>query len=160
MFSKSDKPTETVNPSPEPARGTTKPAGVPSIISADLKVIGNLESNGDLQIDGRVEGDIHSKNVIIGDTAEIKGSVFAESVRICGNIVGEVKSTKVVIMKTAKVSGDIIHKSLSIEAGSTFEGNCRRMEAEPPAAKSSAGSTDKVQALKPSAAGTAQPAAG
>ena len=158
MFSKSDKPTSTDSntpPAPAPA-AAPKAAGVPSIISSDLKVVGDLESDGDLQIDGNVEGDVRSKNVIIGESAHIKGQISADTVRVCGRVDGEVRADKVVLMKTAQVTGDIVHKSLSIEAGSSFEGNCRRMEA---GAGKAAGS-DKVQALKPSPAGNAQPAAG
>ena len=155
MFSnKNDKPSSSEPKAPDSAPAP-KAAGVPSIISADLKVLGNLESGGDLQIDGHVEGDVRSKNVIIGETALIKGSVRADTIRVCGTVDGEVRADKVMLMKTAKVTGDIVHKSLSIEAGSSFEGNCRRMEA----AASKSGGSDKVQALKPNQ-GTAQPAAG
>ena len=155
MFSnKNDKPSSSEPKAPE-AAPAPKAAGVPSIISADLKVLGNLESGGDLQIDGHVEGDVRSKNVIIGETALIKGSVRADTIRVCGTVDGEVRADKVMLMKTAKVTGDIVHKSLSIEAGSSFEGNCRRIDTAP--AKS--GSGDKVQALKPNQ-GSAQPAAG
>ena len=158
MFSKSDKPTSTETmtaPVAAPA-AAPKAAGVPSIISSDLKVIGDLESDGDLQIDGNVEGDIRSKNVIIGETADIRGSISADTVRVCGKVDGEVRGDKVVLMKSARVTGDIVHKSLSIEAGSSFEGNCRRMEA----GADKAGGSEKVQALNPSPAGNAQPAAG
>ena len=158
MFSKSDKPTSTettTSPAPAPAPAAPKAAGVPSIISSDLKVVGDLESDGDLQIDGQVEGDVRSKNVIIGESAEIKGQISADTVRVCGRVDGEVRADKVVLMKSAQVTGDIVHKSLSIEAGSSFEGNCRRMEA----GTGKAAGSDKVQALKPSSAGDAQPAA-
>ena len=158
MFSKSDKPTSTdSNTSPAPAPSAApKAAGVPSIISSDLKVVGDLESDGDLQIDGNVEGDVRSKNVIIGESAHIKGQISADTVRVCGRVDGEVRADKVVLMKTAQVTGDIVHKSLSIEAGSSFEGNCRRMEA----GGGKAAGSDKVQSLKPSPAGNVQPAAG
>jgi cytoskeletal protein CcmA (bactofilin family) len=50
-------------------------SGTPSIISGDLKVTGNLHSNGDLQIDGVIDGDIQSRSLTIGETARIKGAV-------------------------------------------------------------------------------------
>ncbi|MCH7944264.1 MAG: polymer-forming cytoskeletal protein, partial [Proteobacteria bacterium] len=58
-----------------------KPEGqssaAPSIISADMKVVGNLQSGGDVQIEGSVEGDIKSRTVTIGEKAQINGSVIA-----------------------------------------------------------------------------------
>jgi len=112
---------------PDMARG----GSVPSIISGDLKITGNLESQGDIQIDGRVIGDIRSRTLTVGEQAHVQGSIYAQSVRICGGISGEVKANQVVLAKTAKVEGDIAHKSLAIEAGAYIEGNIRRLEGQP-----------------------------
>lgn len=124
---------------------------VPSIISADLKIVGNLESTGDVQIDGTIQGDIRSLTLTIGETAHVKGSVYSESVRVCGHVSGEIKSTNVILAKTARVEGDVAHQSLAIEAGAYIEGNIRRLE-EP---KGDAGS--KLSVLKP---GDSKPEAG
>ncbi len=69
MFSKESKAPITPTTSTTPA-GTygadgdrAKITGVPSIISPDLKIIGDLKSSGDIQIDGRIEGDIHSRRL-------------------------------------------------------------------------------------------------
>jgi cytoskeletal protein CcmA (bactofilin family) len=115
----------------EPIRGSLpKGAAVPSIISADLKIVGNLTSSGDIQVDGTVEGDISSRTLTVGEEAHIDGSIVAESVRVCGNVSGEVKATSVILAKTGRVQGDIAHQSLSIEAGAYIEGNIRRLEPE------------------------------
>ncbi len=103
--------------------------GVPSIISADLKIVGDLKSSGDIQIDGTVEGDIDSRTLTVGEGATVKGSIVAETVRISGNIVGQVKATSVSLAKTAKVNGDITHETLTMEAGAFLEGGVRRLEA-------------------------------
>ena len=111
---------------------STIPKGiaVPSIISADLKITGNLTSSGDIQVDGAVEGDISSRTLTVGEEALIDGSIVAESVRVCGQVSGEVRATSVTLAKTARVKGDIAHQSLSIEAGAYIEGNIRRLEPE------------------------------
>jgi cytoskeletal protein CcmA (bactofilin family) len=102
--------------------------GVPSIISADLTIEGNLISHGDVQIDGTVDGDIRSRTLTLGEHAQVKGGVQAETVRICGTVEGEVRAKTVVLTKTAKVTGDIVHESLAIEAGAYVDGHCRREE--------------------------------
>lgn len=106
---------------------------MPSIISADVKIIGNVQSNGDIQIDGTVEGDIFSRTLTVGEGANVKGSIRGETVRICGTVNGEVQAASVIIAKSAKVSGDVVHQSLAIEAGAYLEGNIRRMEPNRPA---------------------------
>lgn len=145
MFSKGNKPT-TPAPAPAPASMAPSPAplsasappkpassAVPSIISADLKVVGNMQSSGDIQIDGQVEGDVVSRTLTVGEGALVKGSVRGETVRICGQVQGEVNAASVIIAKTARVSGDVVHQSLAIEAGAYLEGNIRRMEPNRPA---------------------------
>jgi cytoskeletal protein CcmA (bactofilin family) len=131
MFSKTKDSSGTSEPltstSSEPKRGTAK-GGVPSIISADLRVTGNLKSDGDIQVDGYIEGDIDSATLTVGEGAHVKGHISCESVRICGTIDGAVKAKSVVMAKTARVIGDIIHDSLAIEAGAFIEGNIKRLE--------------------------------
>ena len=133
MFSKSDDKSRSGSPSAPggSARGAPSSA-VPSLISGDLKVVGNLESAGDLQIDGQVKGDIKSRSVTVGESAKVKGSIAAETLRIAGAVDGQINSTSVTIAKTGVVKGDIVHQTLSIEAGATIEGQIRRIDSEKP----------------------------
>ncbi len=107
----------------------------PSIISADLKIIGNMHSNGDIQIDGQIDGDIDSKSLTIGESAKVNGTVSCERVRVCGSVTGEIRATSVVLARSARVDGDIVHKTLEIEAGASLQGGVRRLEDAPAAAK-------------------------
>jgi cytoskeletal protein CcmA (bactofilin family) len=109
-----------------------QPSGVPSIISADLTIEGNLISHGDLQVDGTVQGDIRSRTLTLGEHAQVTGGIEAETVRICGEVTGEINAKTVVLTKTAKVVGDVVHESLAVEAGAYIDGHCRRGEAEAP----------------------------
>ena len=146
MFSRGSKPAQPNNGG-EGARSALK-SSVPSIISADLRINGDLVCSGDVQIDGWVEGDIQSRNIVIGEGATVHGALQAETVRICGLVKGQIKADSVVLEKTAKVTGDVLHKSLAIEQGASLEGMCKRLEA--PA---------QVALPAPSAANEAKPAA-
>jgi cytoskeletal protein CcmA (bactofilin family) len=128
MFSKSDDKAKFDQPTSSFGRGGG--SATPSLISADLTVVGNLESAGDLQIDGKVKGDIKSRSVTVGESAEVKGSIVADTARICGKLNGTVQASSVTVAKTAKTKGDIVHQSLSIEAGAEIEGQIRRLGAE------------------------------
>lgn len=133
MFSKASKSAQTTNSS-DNARSLQKNS-VPSIISADLRINGDLVCSGDVQVDGWVQGDIQSRNIVIGEGATVHGALQAETVRIYGLVNGQVKADSVVLVKTAKVTGDVLHKNLAIEEGAYLEGMCKRIDAPAAAAQ-------------------------
>ena len=103
----------------------------PSIISEDMRLTGSLTSQGEVQLDGRVDGDVRVSLLVIGITGVVEGSVIADSVVVKGKIIGSLNASKVIIEQTAELHGDIYQDTLSIEAGATIEGNLKqRHEAE------------------------------
>lgn len=128
-------PAETERTQPDAAREThapstasLRPRGTPSVLSADLTVIGNIKTQGDVQIEGEVEGDIRAHHLTVGESATIRGEVVAEEVIVNGRVIGRVRGLKVRLSTTARVEGDIIHKTIAIEAGAHFEGSVQRQE--------------------------------
>ncbi len=105
-----------------------RPLSAPSIISADMVINGTLASTGDMQIDGRVEGDVRSVGLVIGDKAEIHGEIYAEDVTIRGKVIGRIRARKITLAATSHVEGDILHETFSVESGAFFEGNCRHSD--------------------------------
>jgi cytoskeletal protein CcmA (bactofilin family) len=143
MFSSKSKDKEAESvvaptvPAPPPVKRAAR-SSVPSIISADLTVNGTLNSTGDIQIDGRVEGDVFSTGLVIGEKAYIHGDVLAEDVTIRGRVQGGVRARKVLLCSTCHVEGNILHEAFAVEAGAFFEGNCRHSDnplAEDPSRK-------------------------
>jgi cytoskeletal protein CcmA (bactofilin family) len=131
MFSSKLKDTNSAAPvpAPQPApRRAARAGSAPSIISADLVVNGTLSSTGDIQIDGRVEGDVRSVGLVIGDKAEIHGEVHAEDVTVRGKVVGRIRARKILLASTSHVEGDILHEAFAVESGAFFEGNCRHSD--------------------------------
>jgi cytoskeletal protein CcmA (bactofilin family) len=102
--------------------------GTPSIISADLIVRGALFSAGDVQIDGRVDGDIRAGGLIVGEKAVIVGDVYAEEIVVRGRVEGGISARKVSLASTCHVEGNILHEALAVEIGAYFEGNCRHSD--------------------------------
>ena len=141
-----ESPTHATRKAVEDTAPTAKATGVPSIISPDLKIIGNLKSSGDIQIDGAVEGDVESRCVVVGEGAKVEGAVIAETARISGAVNGQIQARSVTLDRTAEVFGDIVHGSLIMEAGALLEGSVRRME-------SGGERRDKVASLRPAQAG-------
>lgn len=100
---------------------------VPSIISIDLTIKGDLESAGEIQVDGQVDGDIRSKVLLVGKKATVNGEIYAETVRVHGNVNGQIKAKFVNLAKSARVVGDIHHENLSIQEGAFLEGRMVHM---------------------------------
>ena len=130
MFSKANKQGQSTSVLDGSSKPSSK-ASVPSIISPDLRINGDMVCSGDIQIDGWVEGDIQSRNVVVGEGATVHGAIQAENVRICGIVNGQIRADNVTLEKSARVTGDILHKSLSIEQGAFLEGMCKRIDSTP-----------------------------
>lgn len=97
----------------------------PSVISAGLKVTGNLESDGEIQVDGTVEGDVRGHGVTVGDGATVKGAVYGETVQLAGSIEGRIEARSVTVNATGHMEGDIVHERLQVESGAYVDGHCR-----------------------------------
>ena len=122
MFSRKSKDTAAV-PQPvtpqAPSNGPKRARALsaPSIISADMVINGTLNSTGDIQIDGRIEGDVRSVGLIIGEKAEIHGEVYAEDVTVRGKVVGRIRARKVLLAATSHVEGNCRHSENPLGEG-------------------------------------------
>ncbi len=141
MFSKDSKDVETTQVQ------ASQKQHVPTIISASLRIVGNLISDGDVQVDGIIDGNVKSRTLTIGESATINGEVEAETVRIHGSITGQVKAKKVELGPTAKVVGDITHSLLTVESGAYLEGNCRHLDSARKGAELKPADASKAEAL-------------
>lgn len=103
--------------------------GAKSVIGNDLRIIGQglkIVSEGTLQVDGEIEGDVGGAEVIIGERGKVTGTVAAERVIVRGTISGVIRGAVVTLQSSSHVEGDIHHMSLAIEQGAEFDGRCRR----------------------------------
>jgi cytoskeletal protein CcmA (bactofilin family) len=114
---------ETVSGRPLPG-----PAGAASVVGSELSIKGNLESRGEVQIDGAIEGDVHAMRIVVGEAARITGNLLADDVVVRGAVAGSIRGKKVTLEAASHVEGDIFHRMLAIERGAFFEGRSRRVE--------------------------------
>src|SRR2546429_6048859 len=105
----------------------TKP-GTSSCIGSGMSIVGNIECNGPAQVFGRVKGELRASDLLIGDGAQIEGSVIAQDVTVCGRVKGTIRAVRVKLQDGGAVEGDIFHRTLSIDENSQFEGSSRRVE--------------------------------
>jgi len=103
-----------------------------NMIAAGTKIIGTIETETDIRIDGELEGEIISKNkVIIGSTGVIKGKINCDSATIMGVINGTLVASDIVsLAKSAKFTGDIETNVIAIEPDAYFSGTCKMPKKE------------------------------
>lgn len=101
-----------------------------TIIGAGVVLEGKLSSNGNIRIDGAINGDINANgSVTVGETGEITGEIKAEVISIGGKVTGSINSKeKAVLESKAVLKGDIITKILVVEAGAIFDGSSKMSE--------------------------------
>jgi cytoskeletal protein CcmA (bactofilin family) len=114
------------------SKGTAKAEkdSVPSIISQGTHIVGDINTDGEVQIDGKVEGNVRCRSLIVADTGEVSGKVTCESVTIHGTITGTVHGKSVTLSSSARMVGDVNHATLTIEHGAHFKGQCLPVEAK------------------------------
>lgn len=99
--------------------------GTDTVIGVNVNLKGNLYNKGSIQVNGSVEGEVKSdENVLVGDSAKIKGPVIAKKIEVSGEVKGLVEATeKLEINATGRILGDINAKVLIIKEGAIFIGN-------------------------------------
>ena len=93
-----------------------------SIINEWLKMKGDLESEGDILVKGKVHGNIKCNLLIIDVDAFVEGGITADEVVIRGTTKGVINATKVRLEKTAHVDSEICHNVFSAEEGARIKG--------------------------------------
>ncbi len=104
--------------------------GMPTIIGADFHVKGDISCQGEIQLEGTVEGNIRSLRLTVGETGVVQGDVNADGVRVQGKVAGTIRAKTVDLAGTGHVTGDILHQRLSVENGAFINGHCRRLTEE------------------------------
>jgi cytoskeletal protein CcmA (bactofilin family) len=108
-----------------PAMRHAAPRRKLSVIERSVSIRGSLESEGDIQVDGRVDGDVRCSRLTINRCGCIIGDINADELMVLGGAKGVIRAARVILQETARVKGQIFHQELVIERGAWFEGTAR-----------------------------------
>lgn len=114
-----------------PTRVESPPAeGAISVIGAGMRILGDVESNGVIKVEGVIEGAVRgARQLLLGRSGAIHGDVTANDAIIGGKVVGAVTATeRVEIQGTASVEGDIHTRSIVVFEGGSINGTVRMGE--------------------------------
>jgi cytoskeletal protein CcmA (bactofilin family) len=97
-----------------------------TVLAEGLRIIGNVSSDGAVQVNGQIDGDLNGTSITVSPKAFINGGVKARNVVVNGKVDGPIVGQDVVLKSRAFVTGDIRAQTLSIEPGAHFEGRALR----------------------------------
>jgi len=103
-----------------------------TIVGPSVSLKGNLRSDGNIKLKGKVSGEIKTKgDVFVAPEAEVKASISTKNIKIAGTVTGDINATgEVEIKETGKVVGNINTGALIIRMGALFIGKST-MDVEP-----------------------------
>lgn len=100
--------------------------GAFSYLGGEVTVTGDIATESELHLDGKVIGDVACGALSQGQSGEVRGNIRAVEARLAGLVDGAVEAGTLVLEASARVTGDILYESLSVAAGAEVEGRFKR----------------------------------
>ena len=98
-----------------------------SIIASDMTVIGDLETEGVVRIEGRVKGTVRAGGqVLVATGAVIEGDLHTQEAVVAGQVSGAIMAReRVELQATAVVAGDIHTPRIAVLEGARVSGEVK-----------------------------------
>lgn len=93
-----------------------------TIIAEDLQITGNLSGNAEIDVAGRIDGDVKGKSIDILTGGSVSGSVDVTSAQIRGRLTGSLKAVSVELQSGADLKADIYASELEMHKGAKMKG--------------------------------------
>ncbi len=103
-----------------------KKEATPNVISQGTHILGNIISDGIIDFDGNIDGNIRCSMLTVRENGIVKGEVTAENVLVYGKIHGLIRAKHAHLFGTCHIDGIVMHESLTIEDGAFIDGKCKR----------------------------------
>lgn len=97
-----------------------------NILGKGTEITGDIQSDGDIRIDGSLKGKLESRSkIILGPTGSIEGNIRCENMDVEGSVLGKIECMEMLFLKNgAHIDGDIYTNKLVVENGAVFNGVC------------------------------------
>lgn len=101
-----------------------------NIIGNATNIVGDIISESDIRIDGKIKGTVQTKGrVVIGQSGIVVGSIICQNAEISGKVEGKINTTELLSLKsTSNIIGEINTGKISIEPNAIFSGTCKMGE--------------------------------
>lgn len=111
-----------------PKASRSGPPGL-SFIGPEVLVSGDLATDAQLHVDGRIEGNVRCSQLVQGGAGIIAGNIQADEARIAGTVEGQVNVRTLFVEASARILGDVTYETISMDAGAQLEGRLARRAA-------------------------------
>lgn len=105
-----------------------KKDAVPSLISQDMHLLGNIVSDGIVDFDGSIDGNIRCSTLNVRKNGTINGEINADDVFVYGKVKGTIRAKNVYLFTGSNVEGIVMHESIAIEDGAFLDGKLKRTD--------------------------------
>ncbi|WP_018990033.1 bactofilin family protein [Aromatoleum toluclasticum] len=105
-----------------------------SLVADNLEIVGDVIFSAGLRVDGRIQGNVISKDgerslLVLSEKGSINGRVRAYDAVINGAITGDLEVEHFLeLQANARVSGNIIYRQLQMECGAVVDGKLEKLE--------------------------------
>jgi cytoskeletal protein CcmA (bactofilin family) len=98
-----------------------------SVIAPGMRVVGRIETEGPVRIEGRVDGDVHGKGqVMVANGAVVEGDIYTAEAILGGEVRGGIAAQKrAEVQSTSTINGDIVTPRIAIQEGGQLNGSLR-----------------------------------
>ncbi|WP_245706015.1 polymer-forming cytoskeletal protein [Catalinimonas alkaloidigena] len=112
--------------SKETRRDTPEVGVLSNHIQKGTSIQGDIDTTGNIRIDGRVTGNVRSKaRIVLGESAHIEGDIEAQNAEVQGYMKGKLEVAELLVLKpSARIDGDIYANKMMVESGAVFNGQC------------------------------------
>jgi cytoskeletal protein CcmA (bactofilin family) len=114
-----------------------------------MVIEGDISGGGEIQVDGKIKGDVRIEHVTVGDGGVVEGGIYAEAVEVRGKVVGSITAKQVRLYGACHVDGDITHEQLAMETGAFFQGRSLRLQRAPQTAPAASAAAPKPEPREP-----------
>lgn len=95
-------------------------------VGRDVTMQGLFTCDGFVRVEGRLQGEVRCKELLVSHQGIVEGRVVADHVVVHGIVRGDIYAQFIELMADSNVEGEIYHAELHLEPGSWFEGKSRR----------------------------------
>ena len=100
---------------------------VPSLISKNVIVTGDIKNASNIEIEGKVDGNVFADTITLREGGEITGNTKSKIFNIKGNFKGNSVAEKINISDTAVVNGLLEYNFLSVDYGASINCELKRV---------------------------------
>jgi cytoskeletal protein CcmA (bactofilin family) len=115
------------NPVSKIAAAHTKDS-VPSIVGKDFNVLGNIISDGTIDFDGTIHGNIRCHTLNVRKNGHVTGEIVANDVFVYGKVKGIIRAKNVYLYNGSRIDGIVMHETIAIEDGAFLDGKLKRTD--------------------------------